>query len=131
MECSFIYTRKGDFGMVELAGKKDFSHSRQIWERILQFIVNDCLTKMLVIDNMINAITEHHVFELGKWLSTSQFPREVRIAIVDPEKSVQGNMNAFGETVLLNRGFYNIRVFSDNESASAWLDTESRHLAST
>ena len=124
MDRSFRYTRNNDLGIVELTGKKDFGQARRIWERIRQFIRNDGLSGIIVVDRMTNGLTEHHVFELGKWLGSSRFPRRVKVAIVDPGKTAQGNMNAFGETVLLNRGFYNIRVFPDHQTASAWLGTE-------
>ncbi|HON38710.1 MAG: hypothetical protein ACOX3E_03195 [Desulfomonilia bacterium] len=121
MECSFRYTRNNNLGIIELAGEKDFRQVMQIWERIRQFIRNDGLDGIIIVDRMTNALTEHHMFELGKWLGSSQFPRGVKVAIVDPGKMSQGNMNAFGETVLLNRGFYNIRVFPDHETAGTWL----------
>ncbi len=124
MDCSFRYTRTDDLGIVELTGEKDSGQARRIWERIRQFIRNDGLAKIIVVDRMTNALTEHHVFELGKWLGSSRFPRGVKVATVDPGKTAQGNMNAFGETVLLNRGFYNIRVFPDYDAASTWLGAE-------
>lgn len=124
MDCSFRYTRNNDLGIVELAGEKDLGQARRIWERIRQSIRNDGLAKIIVVDRTTTALTEHHVFELGKWLESSRFPRGVKVAIVDPGKTSQGNMNAFGETVLLNRGFYNIRVFPDHETAGAWIGME-------
>ena len=124
MECSFRYTRNNDLGIVELTGKKDFGQARWIWEGILYSIRDDGLAKVIIVDLMIDSLTELHVCELGKWLGSCRFLRGVKVAIIDPTKTAEGNMNAFGETVLLNRGFYNIRVFPDHETAGLWLGTE-------
>jgi hypothetical protein len=122
VECSLKYTRTRDSGTVELDGEKGFEQASRVWEKLLKLVEEDGLTRMFVVDNMINLLTEHHVFELGKWLDESRFPRGVKVAVVDPGRLDPGNMNAFMEIVVFNRGYYNIRVFSCREEARSWLE---------
>ncbi|MFY9398934.1 MAG: hypothetical protein WAR22_11290 [Desulfomonilia bacterium] len=122
MECFLKYTRSRNSGTIELNGEKGFEQANRLWKKIKNLVEEDGLARVIVVDNMVNLLTEHHVFELGKWLDESRFPRSVKVAFVDPGKGDPKNMNAFLEIVVFNRGYYNIRVFSCHEEARSWLE---------
>ncbi|NTV46751.1 MAG: hypothetical protein HGB11_09620 [Chlorobiales bacterium] len=43
------------------------------------------------------------------------------MAIFDESATNRGNNNVFGETVVYNQGWGNIRVFNDETAARKWL----------
>jgi hypothetical protein len=50
-----------------------------------------------------------------------QFPRDHKVAIIDPGSDAHDSINKFGDDVAYNRGWRNIRVFRDEKIAREWL----------
>ena len=117
---NFEYIPDGDLGIVNLSGEKSFQDAKDAWERIRLAIRDDSLSAILMFDTATSFLKAHEIIELEHWISQNNFPRTVKIAIVDVRPASKTN-NWFGETVARNRGWYYISVFSDEMSAINWL----------
>jgi len=120
MNLDVSYRREGALGTFALSGSKDFASARATWERIRTAIRNDKLAGVLVFDDAVSTLSGVEVLDLVQWLLDTQFPYDAKIAIVDP-KLPAGTNNAFGETLVRNRGWSLIRVFADEKRAREWL----------
>ena len=117
---NYFYELDEDVGIVKLSGDKSYQDAKDAWERIRLAIRDDSLSAILMFDTALSALKGYEILELERWISRNDFPRNVKVAIVDYRPATQSN-NWFGETVVRNRGWYNISVFSDEKSARNWL----------
>lgn len=104
-----------------LTGSKKKEIAKKIWQDIIDYAQKEKINKLLIIDNMKDDLEIIDVLELSNWFNEISFPRDIKIALVDPNLLSEVNRNSFGEDVIHNRGYHNIHVFSDEESALEWL----------
>jgi hypothetical protein len=117
----FKYTREGDIGVIILTGEKGYTEAKDAWEQIMQIIQQDNPRAVLVHDNSINRISVVDVMSLERFLQDINLTRKHKIAIIDADER-QNGINEFGETVVINRGWCNIRVFHEETQAREWLE---------
>ena len=117
-EMSVVFT--GDYVEARSIGDKSYQTAVALWSEILRvcdehncykvFLVGESTTGMSTMDAM------HH----EKLFKDFAITRKYQIAWVELNKEAIGSMK-FVETVLLNRGMLNGRLFSAVEEARQWL----------
>ena len=117
-EMSVVFT--GDSVEASSVGDKSYQTAVALWSEILRvcdehncykvFLVGESTTGMSTMDAM------HH----EKLFKDFAITRKYQIAWVELNKEAIGSMK-FVETVLLNRGMLNGRLFSTVEEARQWL----------
>lgn len=121
MQIEFAYSKERDLGVIKLNGEKDFENSKEVWNKIRLLIENDHLAAALIHDNTTNTLQSYEVIEIAKWLSTINFPRTTKIAIIDPRPPNISN-NTLGEIAAHNRSWELIHVFKNETAARNWLN---------
>jgi hypothetical protein len=116
----FKYRRESDIAVIILEGEKSYNEAKDVWVRIMQTIQQDNPSAVLVYDNSINRINVVDVMSLERFLQDIKFTRVHKVAIIDADQRQDG-INQFGETVAINRGWYNIKVFKEETQAREWL----------
>ncbi len=112
-----------DLIKIKLTGSRKKEIAKRIWHSFIDLAQKEKINKLLIIDKMKDDLEIIEVLELGNWLKEINFPRNIMIAVIDPNLLSKINCNSFGEDVIQNRGYHNIRVFSDEDSALEWLQT--------
>ena len=120
MKLEVSYHREAKLGVFKLTGAKDFPGAKATWEQMGKAISKDNAGSLLVFDDAVSTLSGVEVLDLVQWLRDTRFPYDVKVAIVDA-KLPAGTNNAFGETLVQNRGWSLIRDFADEAMAREWL----------
>lgn len=123
MGISINYQNENNIGVFQLIGEKGFKEAMDVWKSILQVIQNDSPYAVLIYDYSFSKLCCSDVLKIEEWLRKSNFPRDQKIAILEPNLT-RKSMNKFGDDVAYNRGWYNIKVFKDESKAREWLEQQ-------
>lgn len=91
-------------------------------------IISDRLSGVLIIDKSVSNLTAFQVVDVQGWMAKNNFPKDIKVAIFDEQAKNRENNNTFGETVVYNRGWVNIRAFSHEDAARGWLGLTEKQI---
>jgi hypothetical protein len=121
MSISIDYSHEPNFGRCHISGNANVEDAKKIWNEFFTIIQNDKLTALLIIDDTIKSVGAFDVINIMGWLESIRFPKEIKVAIIDPKVSSSININQFGEVVAQTKGWRNIKAFEDELKAMAWI----------
>jgi len=121
MSLNIKYRFSNGLGIFHVSGEKDFTNAKLVWKRIHQSIADENTSAVIIYDELIDRLSVVQVLDIEKWLNHIGFPKSKKVAIVDANADGK-SLNRFGEDVAVNRGWYNIRVFSSESNAQEWLN---------
>jgi hypothetical protein len=121
MSISIDYSCESNFGRCHISGNANVDDAKKIWSEFFVIIHNDKLTTLLIIDDTIKSVGAFDVINIMDWLDSIGFPKEIKVAIIDPNVSASTNINQFGEIVARTKGWHNIKAFEDKSKAIAWI----------
>ncbi len=105
-----------------LTGDGSFEKARQIWFYIIQLQEELDTNKLLIIDQINGQLSPVEVLEIEKYVRGLTAPSQNKIAVVNQKTGCTYKDIEFGETVAINRGWYNFKVFSEEADAISWLN---------
>jgi len=94
--------------------------SLEAWQAIARECQRRDFQRVLIEEDIASQITAIEMFTVVSALPSMGFAR-IKLAFVDRHLSQQ-DLNAFGETVAVNRGM-NAKIFASVEEAEEWLLT--------
>jgi hypothetical protein len=110
-----------DLGMFNLYGEMSSTGAKKLWETIYNVIINNKPCGIVLFDDSKKIVNYFNIAEIVFWLSSVRFPKSCRIAIVDPNPT-EGH-NRFLQDAAINKGWSNIRVFEDGNTAIDWVES--------
>jgi hypothetical protein len=110
----------GDYLHVTASGELNYDNALDVWRRIVSACQEHGCYKVLGEQNMDNPLTTIEAFDHQKLFAEAGVTLGMRIAWVDLNPDTF-EMTRFVETVLLNRGLVNGKLFTDVEEARRWL----------
>jgi len=112
--------RKGEYLSVQASGKLTYEIALDAWRRIVNSCeVHQCFN-VLGVQNMDNPMTTMEAYDHQKIFAEAGVTHKMRIAWVDLNPATY-DATWFVETVLLNRGLVNGRLFTNVNDAKQWL----------
>jgi len=84
----------------------------------------NCLN-IMICNYSASHLSPHHSIFIVEYLSKINFGRHCLIAIVNPQEGSIHENDRFLITAAENRGWYNIKLFSEMNSAKKWFDKKS------
>lgn len=110
---------KGEYVLVQLAGQDSYQASVEIYQKIAAACVKyECL-KVLAISHL-TPLDTMDAFKHFEIIQAAGITRRHRIAWVETNPETVA-VDQFIENVLVNRGFYQMRLFSAASEAKEWL----------
>ncbi len=104
-----------------VSGEEDsLAVSLDYWERVITECEKRVVRALLLEEDFPNQSSAIDMYTVTRAIA-SMAPGSLRIAFIDRE-SDHAELNAFGETVAVNRGLHG-RIFRDVADAEAWLRT--------
>jgi len=121
MSISVDYSCESNFGRYHVSGNANVDDAKKFWSDFFTIIQNDKITALLIIDDTIKSFGPFDILNIANWLGDVKFPKEIKVAIIDPKVSSITNINQFSEMVARTKGWHNIRAFEDELKAMAWI----------
>jgi hypothetical protein len=107
---------------LHLSGPDSIQNTQEVAAYVMEVRQRVEFDTVLVIDRTHGELSPADILDFEHLASKSGFPRDLKVAIVDLKTDRGYGDNRFMETVGLNRGWQNFRVFRDEESAMKWLE---------
>ncbi len=114
------FVLKDKYIEVHSVGENDYQFAISFWNEIVKNCRQHNCYHVLCIAKTTNPVTTMDAYKRYRLLKETGITTQYRIAWVELNPEVFTSYR-FIETVLHNRGMYNIQLFSDIEKAKEWL----------
>jgi|SRR5690606_23776835 len=117
-DLSAHFEHRDEYLYVKIEGRGSYEQQKEIWEQIAGELRSSSHFRLMVEQRSRSDLDMSDVFQLSADIAAMGLD-DCRSAYVDPDET-NADINEFGETVAINRGF-NGKVFTNVEEAEAWL----------
>lgn len=113
-------TCKGDYVEAHSNGEKSYHSAESLWHEITRVCNEHGCYRVLGIAHSVKSMPTMDAMKHEQLFKDFAITRKYKIAWVELNKEAQGGTK-FLETVLLNRGLLNGKLFNDVATAKEWL----------
>jgi len=115
---------KPEYIDVRVSGERirgqEVKNALDTWTMVAKKCDDAGISRVLVVSTLTGSLPTMSAYEIAASADKVNWNRKFRTAIVDlNEESRQ--INLFGETVAVNRGYYQVKVFDNESEAVKWL----------
>jgi predicted transcriptional regulator len=124
MTYSLEIQEKSEHIEVRVSGERirgqEIEDALNMWKIVAKKCDETGISRVLVVSTVTGSLPIISAYEIATSTDKVNWNRKFRTAIVDlNEESRQ--INLFGETVVVNRGYFQVKVFDNQSEAVKWL----------